>query len=220
MKKISTFFLVFFFTAKAFGQLNYTQDLKHIAHIQFPAKPDTVEDVPLQMVMYHYSAEHEIYSAQALPTEKTFKDLFTKDVNNKFYKRFIKGVLKGSKGELVYKRNILVDSLEGMEYLYKFDRFGEKCYSYNQVVFFNKMLMNFSISSLDSLKRDDKKLKAYFNSFKITVPDNDIVSKNDTEIVVILAKYTAYVIMIAIPVLLGLGIVFVIRRFAYRKNSL
>jgi hypothetical protein len=220
MKKIFTIFLILFFAAKAFCQLTYTQDIRHIAQIQFPAKPDTVKELSVEMVMYQYSGEHEIYYAQIFPLEKTLKDLFTTDINNKFYSQYITGVLKSTKGKLIYKRSALVDSLKGVEYLFRFDRFGEKCYSYNRLVFFNNTLINFSISSLDSLKSDNKKLNAYFNSFKVTIPNNDIVSNNGREIASGLAKYTAYIIMIAIPVLIGFSIVFAIKKMAYRKSRL
>ncbi|MBD1384510.1 hypothetical protein IDJ75_04400 [Mucilaginibacter rigui] len=217
MKKIFLIFFICISSFNAFCQLTYTQDLKHIAQIKFPDAPE-IKSSESGTTVYVYKDVQDIYYAQVSPLEKSVKDLFTKDINNQIYNSFITGTIKSTKGKLIYKKNTLIDSLAGIEFLYTSDLLGEKKYSYNKLFFLNDTLLSFSIWATDSIKKDDKKANAYFNTFKITIPNDKIVSKNGTAIAIGLGKITAYLIFIAIPILLGFGIIFIIKKVMYRKS--
>lgn len=216
MKKIFTIFFILFFAAKAFCQLTYTQDLEHIAQIKFPDTPK-IERIDFGGIAYQYKIEHEIYIANIIPNKKTLMEHFAVDANKKIYNEYISKYLDEIKGKLIYKKNIPMANLDGIEYHYSTNAFGWKSYSFNRLIFLNDTLINFSIFSPDSLKRNDKKIDTYFSSFKITIPANHIASNNKTETINGLAKLTAYLIFIAIPILIGLGIVFLLRKIVYRK---
>ena len=216
MKKIFTTFLILFFAVEAFCQLNYTQDLEHIAQIKFPAAPK-IEKIDFGVIAYQYKSEHEIYIANIISNEKTLTQLFAEDANREIYNEYISKYLAEIKGKLIYKKNISMTNLDGIEYQYSTNAFGWKSYSFNRLFFLNDTLVSFSIFLPDSLKKNDKKIDTYFSSFKITIPANHIASNNQTEKISGLAKLAAYIIFIAIPVLIGLGIVFLIKKIAYRK---
>ncbi|RWY50242.1 hypothetical protein [Mucilaginibacter gilvus] len=218
MKRI-ILILVFLLTSiAAFCQLKYVQNLKNIARISFPDTPK-LKSLSAETLVYYYRGESESYIVQVSRIKKSLKDLFTDSVNYKFYNAFIEGSLESTKAKLIYKKNVLVDSLEGVEYLYTLKQSGKKMYNYNRLVFFNDTLVNLSLWSLDSLKRNDSKINAYFNSFKVTIPDDSIVSENATE----LGHKTGYLIgvlmVICIPVGIGLAIVFLLKKIIYRNSK-
>jgi hypothetical protein len=221
MKNAAFTLFLLIYSFSAFCQLKYTQNLKNVARISFP---DTPKLKPLEknIWLYHYSGEREMYFVQISPLKKSLRDLFTDSVNYKLYNGFIEGTLgstKSDKSKLFFKKQVLVDSLEGQEYFYTIKTAGKKFYSYNRIVFFNDTLINFSIWSLDSLKRTDKNIGAYFKSFKVTIPDNDIVSQNETELAHRSGYFIGMLTFIAIPLFIIAVIVLLIKKFGGFKQK-
>jgi hypothetical protein len=218
MKKVISILLISFFSLPAFCQLTYTQNLNNIAQIKLPGQPVT-KDLPMGITMYYYKTDSEIYFAQVAAYKKSLSELFTTDVNKKIYNDYIIGNLHSAKGKLLYKKNILINGLNGVEYVYNSTLPKKKFVSYSLLIFLNDTLLNFSVLTRDTLSRDDKKIDEYFKSLKITIPNNKIVADNSAEIAIRLGKITALIAIITIPILLGLGIVFIIKKAAYRKNT-
>ena len=218
MKKIVVFLLISFFSLPAFCQLTYTKNLKNIAQIKFPGEPVT-KDLPMGITMYYYKTDSEIYFAQIARYRKSLAELFTTDVNKKIYNDYIEGNISSSKGKLLYKKNVLIDGLQGIAYVYLSTLPKKKFVSYSRLVFLNDTLLNFSLLTRDTISRDDKKIDEYFKSLNITVPKGNIVSTNSAAIARRLGSIIGILMVIAIPLLLGLGIVFIIKKAAYRKNN-
>ncbi len=214
MRKIVPILLISLFSLPAFCQLLYTQNLKNIAQIQFPGQPVS-KDLPAGITMYYYKTDGEIYFAQIARYKKTLAELFTTDVNKKIYNDYIIGNIHSGKGKLLYKKDILINGLNGVEYVYNSTLPKKKFVSYSRLVYLNETLLNFSVLTRDTLTRDDKKIEEYFRSLKITIPRDKIYSTNSAEIL----KRFGTVGIVAIAVLLGLGIWFILKRSAYRKNN-
>ncbi|MDB5157047.1 MAG: hypothetical protein JWR50_1754 [Mucilaginibacter sp.] len=214
-KKIVSVLLICLFSLPAFCQLTYTQNLKKIAQIKFPGQP-VVKELPDGITMYYLKVNSEIYFAQIAVYKKSLSQLFTNNVNQKIYDDYINGNVKTAKGKLLYKKNISIANLDGVEYVYTSTLPKRELYSYSRLVFLNDTLLNFSLLSRDPLLNTDPKFNDYFKSLKITVPVNKIVSSNIDE----LANRFGYIgVILLILILLVVGYIFIIKRSAYTKNN-
>ena len=211
MKKVISILLISFFSLPAFCQLTYTQNLNNIAQIKLPGQP-VIKNLPMGITLYYYITDSEIYFAQVAEYKKSLSELFTDDVNKKIYADYIIGNVHSSKGKLLYKKDILINGLNGVQYVYNSTLPKKKFVSYSRLVYLNNTLLNFSVLTRDTLTRDDEKIGQYFKSLKITIPRDSIYSTNSAEI------FKRFGIA-AIAVLLGLGIWFILKRSAYRKNN-
>lgn len=218
MKKAVSILILLFFSIPAFCQVTYTQNLKNIAQIKLPGQPVT-KNLPLGITMYYYKTDSEIYFAQLAEYKKSLSELFTDDINKNIYTNYIIGNVHSGKGKLLYKKDILINGLKGVQYVYTSTLPKKKFVSYSRLVYLNETLLNLSVLTRDTISRDDEKIDEYFKSLKITLPANKIYSTNSEEIVARLGGTVGIAIIIALLILLGLGIVYFIKRSANRKNT-
>ncbi|TSJ39537.1 hypothetical protein FO440_17500 [Mucilaginibacter corticis] len=211
MRKIVSFLVLFLLSIPAFCQLIYTQNLKQIAQINFPGQP-VVKELPNGITMYYLKVNSEIYFAQVASYKKTLSQLFTNNVNQKIYDTYIHGNVNTAKGKLLYKKKISIANLDAVAYTYTSKLPKKELYAYSRLVFLNDKLLNISLLSRDSLPDNDTTLNAYFNSLKINIPANKIVTDNGPEL---LSRF-GYVIGIA-AILLA-GVILVYKRSLQRKN--
>jgi|GEM_PF-2307460 len=214
MRKILLIFFILISSLKAFCQLNYTLTINNIAKINFPDTP-VMKQMPGKVTVYGYQGIEESYIFQISPFRRTDNDLFRKNADNKFYSEQIKETVNTLKAKLVYQKNILIDGIDGMEYAYTFNVGEVKLYSYNQIVSFNDTIFDYYVLSRDSLQKKSDKITAYFNSFKIITPKQNISGLNGERSI----RVIEIIIFIAVIASLGLGFVFLVRKIIYRKKG-
>src|SRR6185437_8838088 len=205
------------FSISAFGQYNYIQKLGSLATIALPDTPKVVEKEGFKVFVTKYHGV--IFLAQAGDISGGLKDLFSNSNLDSLYNEYVTGMLGGVKGKLFYKNKIKVNEQEGLEFGYKAELNGQLTFRYHYVVSLNDTLLMCGIWSSDSLSKDDKNLKAFFNGFKIKSKEQ-LRSDHAAELGRKTGKVIGILILISIPILLGLGIIFIIKRVAYgRKNK-
>ncbi len=64
--------------------------------------------------------------------------------------------------------------------------------------------------------KNDKKVDEYFNSFKITIPYKNIVSLNHEKV----SRGVGVIIFFVVVIIIGLGIVFLIKKRMYKQKNL
>jgi len=206
-------FIILSLTAKSFCQLNYTLKINDLAQINFPDTP-LIKQMPGNVTVYGYQGIEESYIFQISSFRRTDNDLFRKDANNKFYTEQINEVLDHLKAKPIYRKNILINGIDGAEYAYSFNAGEVKLFSYNQIVFFNDTILDYYVLSRDSLQENNDKIQSYFSSFKITEAKKNLITTNQDRSI----RIFEILIWIAVIILLGLGIVFLIKKTAYIKK--
>jgi hypothetical protein len=116
MKKTSFTLLIIFCALTAYCQHNFVINLKNVATITFPDTPKINKSS--QDTVYTTVNNGAIYLAGAMDAQKSLKELLTKHVLDSMYNGVITGTLESSHGKLIYKKNIIVNNLEGMEFGY------------------------------------------------------------------------------------------------------
>jgi len=213
MRKALLTFIILSLTAKSFCQLNYTLKINDLAQINFPDTP-LIKQMPGNVTVYGYQGIEESYIFQISSFRRTDNDLFRKDANNKFYTEQINEVLDHLKAKPIYRKNILINGIDGAEYAYSFNAGEVKLFSYNQIVFFNDTILDYYVLSRDSLQENNDKIQSYFSSFKITEAKKNLITTNQDRSI----RIFEILIWIAVIILLGLGIVFLIKKTAYIKK--
>jgi len=175
MKKLIVTSLVLICATKAFCQLDYRLNINDMAEIKFPGIP-VERNMPGKLVIYAYQGVQQSYVVQAAHTKKPAIGPSATDTRNNFFNNEIKLEIDTLKGTLLYKKNIQIDGVNGVEYSYSFVTQKVKIYNYNRLIFLNEVEIDYYIMSREPLKQNDKVLNDYFNSFKITIPKKDIRS--------------------------------------------
>ena len=179
MKRLLIILLVLICDAKAFCQLKYplntNVNINDMAQIKFPGTP-IERSKPGTLVVYVYQGIEQSYAVQGAHLKKPTTGSSTTDIRDKFFNDEMKLEIDALKGTLLYKKNIQVDGINGVEYSYSFVTQDVKIYNYNRYVFLNEVGIDYYIMSREPLKPGDKVLNDYFNSFKITLPKKDINS--------------------------------------------
>jgi hypothetical protein len=198
------------------AQYNYTQKLGNLATIKLPDSPKIthVEGGELYIVQ-----KGPIYIAQVGDVKGGLRDLFKKSNTDSYYNGYINGALKSNKGaKLFYKNKLKINGHEGIEFGYKAILNDQQTYRYQHVVFVNDTLLMCGIWSSDSLSKDDPNLKPFFNGFKIKTAEQ-LSTAQASELGHKTGKVIGMLMALSIPVLLGLGIVFIIRKLVYKKAN-
>lgn len=175
MKKLFITCLLLTCVLKGFCQLNYTLNINDMAQIKFPDSP-LKNYTPGKMVIYAYQGVQQSYVVQAAHLKKPAIGNSASDTRDNFFDSQIKLEIDALKGSLLYKKNIQIDGINGVEYSYSFVTQNVRIYNYNRFVFLNEVGIDYYIMSREPLKQNDKILNDYFNSFKITIAKKDIKS--------------------------------------------
>ncbi|MDP9077548.1 MAG: hypothetical protein M3O71_09020 [Bacteroidota bacterium] len=214
MKKIVLSFLTTFFLFNAYCQQGIKQDLNHVATITFP---DTPKFQQLKVgAIYTVFTNHKLYIAQAAPVQKNLKDLLTRHLDDSIYQGAITGSLKQAKGKLIYKKKITAHGLTGIEFCYTSPIGMVNYYRYHQAFYFNSTLVLYGYWAPDSLKSDDKGLRDFFGTFKVTIKDSEIRQGNARDLGFKTGKIIGTLLFIAVIIAIGFGIVFIIKKITYK----
>ncbi|MDB5030443.1 MAG: hypothetical protein JWP71_1164 [Mucilaginibacter sp.] len=146
-----------------------------MAQIKFPGTP-IERSMPGKLVVYAYQGIQQGYVVQAAHLKKPTIGPSASDIRDDFFNDQIKLEIDALKGTLLYKKNIQIDGVNGVEYSYNFVIQNVKIYNYNRFVFLNEVGIDYYIMSREPLKQEDKVLNDYFNSFKITISKKNINS--------------------------------------------
>ena len=217
MKKVILFFLVLFYSTTAFCQQRYKQQLNHIATITFPDTPKMQRDS--EDTFYSVAANGRVYVAQVGEAKKSLKELFTSHINDTIYAQIIEGSLTGTKGKLLYKKNIEVNGLDGVEFCYTAKVDSQKYYRYHQVFYFNNTLISYGYWTPDSSRSDNKALRAFFGTFKLTINDDDVRQDNVSDLAFRFGYVIGGLAFIGVIAGIGFGIVFIARKIGYKKRN-
>jgi len=175
MKKLFVTFLILSFGVNAFCQLIYPLNINDMAQIKF-AGTAVEMSLPGKIVVYAYQGIQQSYIVNAAHLKMPIVDVSVSATRDNFYNHQITLEVGAVKGTLLYKKNIQIDGINGVEYSYSFVKQNVKIYNYNRFVFFNEIGIDYYIMSREPLKQNDKILNDYFNSFRITIPKKTIHS--------------------------------------------
>jgi hypothetical protein len=213
MKRILIAILIFT-SSFTYGQHPYKVDLNHIATITFP---DTAKLEPNNDgVIYGVKLNNNIYTAGANVVYKGVVNSFKKHFEDSLYAQLIDGVLSGTKGKLQYKKNIQIQGISGIDFFYTAAINGVEYNVYNQSFYLNNILILYTCWVPAPITADDKNLKAFFNSFKLTIANEDVRQNNATEIGYIIGYTIGILAVIAVFVSMGFGIVYIIKKVTYK----
>lgn len=213
MRRIILFFLLAL-SVSAFAQQPYKQAIHQTCEVTFPDKPvlKTVEDCDV------YSKT--IKSAFYLALVKSSGEEFLKDSIDVFYKGVVDGNLKTPKGELVYKKDILIDGLKGLEFEFIAQRSsGLPNVRFQQILYVDKQFFTFSFWTYqDSLKINEPKKSLFFNSIHVIADKNHLTQGKDGGFGYVIGNYLNYPVGKITALVLVSLLIFGATRFAKRKK--
>ena len=212
MKKIIALVLILTnFNFFAFSQLNFTQNIKNFGSISFPSLPQI--KVGKRDTIYLNSSNGFLYFLQLATLQNNSIVLFGNSNNlDKLYQAIIKGTLAGANAQLIYARNIRLKNLIGIEFGYKSIKKDKIYYGYNQVYYLNHTLVNYSIHSINPLDDENVYLKSFFDSFKLTSTNMNLIQDDVSETDHIFERIIRWIIFIGILFLIGIIITFWIKK--------
>ncbi|WDF76199.1 hypothetical protein PQ469_20120 [Mucilaginibacter sp. KACC 22773] len=199
-----------------FGQYTYKQKLGNLATVMLPDTPklQSVNGVNTYVARY----KGVIFLTHLADMEGGLRDLLNNTNADSLYNSYLDGLVKDSKGKLFYKNKIDIDGLNGLEFGYRIKIKGRNTYLYQRVVCLNDSLVSCGILASDSLSSKDKNLKAFFDGFRVL---NASGARQDvsSNLAYKTGKVIGFFMFLCIPILIGVGIVFLIRRIIYKKNK-
>ncbi len=205
-----------FFSTLSLGQYKYIQKLGNLATIMLPDTPQiTRGNGGTEFYISRYNGV--IFMAQAGDAGIGLKDLFQKSNTDSIYNGYIRGLLKGMNGTLFYKDKIKIQEHEAFEFGYKAEVNGQETYRYNRIVTLNDSILMCGIMSSDLISKDNPALNDFFKGFK-TKSNKQLELDHAAN----LGHKTGHVIGVfitwSVPIIMGLGLVFLIRKIAYRNK--
>jgi hypothetical protein len=213
MIKILIVFLISFTTIPTFAQHKYKQNLRDIATITFPDLPKKEVSSSLDTI-YSFNEADTIthsgayYQAESFRVKKSWKDLFNEHFVDTLYNNEIKALISDEKGKLYYKASIDIDGIKGVEFCSTDNTRHETVYSYERIFYFNKTSIIYGVLSYDSLQKNDKNIRAFFDSFKITTSKK--ITQNDSFTFSAVIKY--FIIIFTTVILMICLLIFILRR--------
>jgi hypothetical protein len=216
MKKLTL--ILFFITTYHIGycQYRYIQKLGNLGTIALPDTPKLVEKEDVKIYLAKYRGV--TFLAGAGDISGGLKDIFKKNNLDSLYNKYIEGTLSSTKGKVFYRNRIKINGHDAVEFGYKFKPNKQLIFTYNRVVALNDTILTCGIIASDSLSKDQENLKTFFNGFK-TVSKKELSIAHAAALGYKMGTVIGVLIVIAIPLLLGLCFVFIIRKIAYRKKS-
>ncbi len=198
-----------------FAQYPYKQKLGGIARVMLPDSPTLQRVSGINFYMINHNGV--IYTAAIADAEGGLLELLKKNNVDSVYESYIRGILKRTNGKTFYKNKIKINGFDAIEFGYKTNANGYDLYVYQRAIDLNDSLAMCSISASNLLPSTDKNLKVFFGGFKVV---NAWYARQDiSSLDYRLGKVTHYLLFLCTPILIGLGIVFLIRRIIYRKEK-
>lgn len=198
-------FITLFTALDAFSQSSFIQSLNNIGTITLPNTPQI--KIRKKDTIYFTSFNGYTYILQVASLQNKSLVIFGNNTNlEKLYNSITAGTLHGANAQLIYKKNIQIHNLIGVEFGYKSEKKAGAYYGYNQVFYLNNTLINYSLHSIDSLSTDNYNLKTFFNSFKLVLNDKNVKQDDVPKIYHIIERIVSWLIFLVLLFLIGWGI--------------
>ena len=211
MKKVLIALFAFFISTTAWCQDSRKIKLKDIGTIIFPVAPTS--EVQGDDTLYAVRYNSVTYLATAAYAQKSINELLTEHILDSIYNDLIQGALEPMQGKLLLRKKITLNGAEGVSFAFKGQIKGSPYYGYNQSFYLNNTLIDYGIITPDSLKADDKVLTDFFGSFKLIIKPDEVRQSNVDDVSYGAGYLIGKGLFILTICLIGLGIVFLIRRF-------
>jgi|GEM_PF-4078233 len=211
MKRILPLILVAFLPFAAYSQRGYQLDLNSLGNITFPDTPKST--LTSKSKVFTFTNDSVVFMATAAPIG-TALGLFGNALNQSFYTGVIKGSLKEANGKLIYRKSITLNSLTGVEFCYKAAFDSVTYYCYHQAYKVKNSLVFYGYWSRDSLQSDDKKMRAFFGSFK---PSKSALAVTANPFAVDMHRVLWIFLIVMAVLLAGAGVILLIKKLRPAK---
>jgi hypothetical protein len=210
MKKLLLALLTSFFSIAVHGQhrLNYVQDIANIAVITFPDTPHIYKTKGA--LTYQFTTNEVLYVAASAPVNTSALDLIYLNFLDSFYRGVLIGFAKNIHGKILYKKDIVVDGIKGIEYEGRGVIDTTTYYMFYRSFYINKKLVSHGVWFRQPVPRDDERINSFFSTFKFTGKANE-VSFFSNKSIVIKGFIYAFAIVSIIIIIIG-SIAFIVKR--------
>ena len=210
MRKIILALFTSIVTIAAYSQhkLNYVQNIANEAIVSFPDTPRITTH--LTSVAYEVAYTDVIYSASSYGVEEGSVDFLYRNFASSLYRESIANFLKTIHGKLIYKKEITVDGVKGVEFECHSTQDTVGYYLYYRTFYYNKKLISEGMWFSQPVQRNDERLNSFFSTFKFTGRAKHNSVWSDKTLVIKGVKY-AFVIILIITLIIG-SIIFIARR--------
>jgi hypothetical protein len=215
MKKYILALFISVFTITAYGQrkLNYVQSIANEAIISFPDTPRIT--TRLTSVAYEVAYYDIIYSASSYGVQQGSVDFLYRNFSNSLYRQSIANFIKTIHGKLIYKKDITVDGVKGIEFECHGTLDTVGYYLFYRSFYYNKKLISEGMWFRQEAQRNDARLNAFFSTFKFTGKAKNSSPWSDKALVIKGVKY-AFIIILIIALVVG-SIIFIAKRLSTKK---
>nr|WP_294794259.1 hypothetical protein [uncultured Mucilaginibacter sp.] len=201
----------------AFGQYTYIQKLGSIATVALPDTPKLVDAEGIKQ----YVAVNEngvVFQAAFVHVNKGLKNIFSSSRIDSLYVDYLKGFLHSTKGKLIYKDKIKINGHQAIQFAFKGIAKDQIIYGHYRTVLLGDTLVSCGVLSSDLVPKNERIIKAFFDTFKvISVAELDEIDASTAA-----HKFGSAIgilIVVAIPLVIGLAIVFLLRKIIYKKQK-
>lgn len=216
MRKIILTLLTSILTIAAYCQHQpaYIQNIGGEAILFFPAAP-RVSNVDNGLA-YEADRDNILYSASVETVKLGPFEVFYKNFRESFYRGVLIGFAKSIHGKILYKKDVVVDEIKGIEYEGKGAFDTTTYYIVYRSFYIDKKLVSYGIWFKEPVTQNDARVNAFFSTFKFIrkTEHNNSVWSNKT-LVIKGVKY-ALIIILLIALIVG-SIIFIVRRSSAKK---
>ena len=215
MKRLFVLFFLLY-TGIAFGQ-DFKLKIDSLVTATLPGKPASKKNDTGQVYFYKRYASEYIILLQNFKYYKKFS--LQKDSLSAFYDGVVEGHLRLPHSKLLSKNEVTINGFKAIDFSYKADStHGLPDVRFQRAIFLDHYMITFSYwTSSDSLQKNLPNKDAFLNSIAIIADKGKTKQYTDEGLAynlgVIVGKYLA----IPLVIIIGLLIVFLIRRVAYKK---
>ena len=192
----------------AFAQHPFTQKLNDLATITFPDTPKLNKTA--KNLYYSVEVNGVVYMASVGSWSSGPFDDFSHDLPDTAYAALIREVKGFSDGRVFFEKKIKINDLKADEYGYSSLSDSMTYYRYHRALYLKNKMIIFGFNAYDSLKIDQRALKDFYATFKVTLPN---AADGQRTIADALFNFKA-VLWAAIALVAGVGIIFIIKKFA------
>ena len=215
MKKSILALLTSLLTIAVYGQHkpSYIQDIGGTAILFFPSPPrvSTVD----QGLSYEANYNGILYAASSYNVKQGALDFLYTNFEDSFYRGVLIGFAKSIHGKILYKKDIVVGGVKGIEYEGRGILDTTTYYVFYRSFYINKKLISQGIWFTQPVPRNDERLNSFFSTFKYTGKINHSSPWTDKTLIIKGIKY-AFIIILIITLIIG-SIIFVVKRPAKKS---
>ncbi|MBV8391458.1 MAG: hypothetical protein JO080_16750 [Mucilaginibacter sp.] len=217
MKKTILTLLISILTISAYSQnlLNHLQNIGGTATVFFPDSP-RINKVDNGLV-YEANYNNILYTASTANVKLGPLDIFYKNFKESFYRGVLIGFAKSIHGKILYKKDIVVDGVNGIEYEGKGTFDTTNYYITYRSFYIDKKLVSQGMWFKEPVSQNDPRLNAFCSTFKFIEKPKNRSSWSDKALVIKGVKY-AFIIILIITLIVG-SIIFIVKRSSIKSQK-